>query len=124
MTWVAAAFLVVAFLLLLQWLGLPAQVAAIGATARSALHLLRDAAASDAEKERAMRASSVRLFLLALRLLLATAVALLVPGGVVALLAACGLVDFEAVLARTLSWQILLGASVLGVVVLRVGRRS
>lgn len=120
MTWIAAAFLVIAFLVLLQLLRVPAVVAEIGATGRLALQTLRDRALDDAAKEKVMRAGSLRLLLLFVRIALRTAVALAVPAGVVALLAAVDVVDFETVLARTLSWQILVGATVLGLLAMRL----
>lgn len=124
MTWIAAAFLVVGFLVLLQLLCVPTRVGEIGAASREALRTLRDRGLSDAEKEKAMRAGSLRLFGLFLRIAAATVLALAVPAGLVALLAWTGAVDFEEVLARTLSWQILVGATVVGVVAMRlVGRR-
>lgn len=125
MTWIAAAFLVVAFLVLLQLMRVPARVTEIGTVGRSALATLRDPGLSDADKEKAMRAGSLRLLGLFLRIASATAVALLVPAGVVALAATTGVVDFATVLECTLSWQVLLGATMLGLVVMRVlARRS
>jgi hypothetical protein len=123
LTWAAAAFLVIAFLALLQLLRVPAYVTEIGTTSQAALRTLRDASASDAEKELRMRQSSLRLFGLAARIGLATLVALAVPTGLIALLAAGKLVDFEAVLLHTLSWQILLGGTVLGLLCMRLLRR-
>ncbi|MCB9885794.1 MAG: hypothetical protein H6838_09890 [Planctomycetes bacterium] len=119
MTWIAAAFLVVSFLVILQLLRVPARVAEISSVSRSALRTVRDPALSDADKEKAMRAGSLRLFVLFAIIALATLAALAAPAAVVGLAAAAGLVDFEAVLACTLSWQILLGATVVGVIVMR-----
>ncbi len=123
MTWAAAAFLVVGFLVLLQLQRVPAYVTEIGTTSQAALRTLRDATASDAEKELRMRQSSLRLFALAGRITLATLIALAVPTGLLALLAAGELVDFEAVLLHTLSWQILLGGTLLGLLCMRLLRR-
>jgi hypothetical protein len=123
LTWAAAAFLVVGFLVLLQLQRVPAYVTEIGTTSQAALRTLRDATASDAEKELRMRQSSLRLFALAGRITLATLIALAVPTGLLALLAAGELVDFEAVLLHTLSWQILLGGTLLGLLCMRLLRR-
>lgn len=123
MTWAAAAFLVVGFLVLLQLQRVPAYVTEIGTTSQAALRTLRDATVSDAEKELRMRQSSLRLFALAGRITLATLIALAVPTGLLALLAAGELVDFEAVLLHTLSWQILLGGTLLGLLCMRLLRR-
>ena len=120
MTWIAAAFLVVSFLALLQLMRVPARVTEIGQVGRSALRTMRDPGLSDADKEKAMRAGSLRLFALFAIIALATVVALAVPGGIVALVATSGLVDFETVIARTLSWQILLGGTVVGLVAMRL----
>lgn len=116
MNWLAATFLVVAFLVLLQVLRVPARVAEIGGVARAALRTLRARDLGDAEKERAMRAGSLRLFGLFGRIALAAAVAFALPAGIVAALAGLGVVDWHVTLELTLSWQILLGATVLGVV--------
>jgi len=124
LTWAAAAFLVIAFLVLLQLQRVPARVAEIGATSKAALRTLRDPAASDAEKEQRMRSSSLQLFALSARISFATLVALALPAAIVALLAAGDLVDFETVLLRTLSWPILVGGTALGLLCMRLLRRS
>lgn len=120
MTWIAAVFLVLAFLVLLQFLRVPARVGEIQRVGREALRTIRDTALRDADKEKAMRAGSLRLFTLFLAIAAATVFALLVPAGVVWLLAAADLVVFEEVLDRTLSWQVLAFASIAGLFLMRL----
>ncbi|MCA8977429.1 MAG: hypothetical protein KDC98_22090 [Planctomycetes bacterium] len=120
MTWIAAAFLVASFLVLLQVMRVPSRVAEIGAVGRSALRTIRDPDLSDADKEKAMRAGSLRLFGLCGLIVIAVVAALAVPAGLVALVALTGLVDFDAALERTLSWQILVGATLVGLFGMRL----
>ena len=120
MTWIAAAFLVVSFLVLLQLLRVPARAAEVTRVGRRALATVRDRTLSDEEKEQAMRAGSLRLLVLFVVIALATAAALAIPAGLVALMAVAGWVDFDVAIERTLSWQILVGATIVGLIAMRL----
>ena len=126
MTWAAAAFVVVGFLAIAQLLRIPARASAVIARSRAAVGVLRDSAMTDLEKEKAMQGHAKSLLASFFVITLGSAIALAVPVGVVLALDAAGVVEFDAVLDRTLSWQIILGATVLGFAVwfARKGRRA
>ena len=122
MTWAAAAFVVLAFLALLQVLGVVQRALEVTRRSKQALGVIRDPAMSDLQKEAAMQAHAKALFKQFFVITAAAAVALAAPVAAVAGLHACGLVDFGAALDRTMSWQVLVGATVVGALVLRSTR--
>ena len=124
MTVAAALFLVLAFLALLAVLRVPARAGAAIARARQAMADLRSKELDDDQKERAVQAHALALFGAFALLTALTAVALLLPAGVVWLAAQAGAVDFDAALDCTMSWPVLLVATVAAVVALRFRRKE
>lgn len=114
MTWAAAFFVILAFLGIAHLLQIPSRVAEAIQCSRGALAHIKDKALSDLDKEREMRARAVRLLVLFLILTLSATAALAVPVGVVGILDLAGLLSFEAVLDRLLSWELLLATLLLG----------
>lgn len=119
MTWAAAAFVVVAFLVLLQVLAVPERAAGIVRRSRDALRIVRDASLGDDHKEAAMQAHAKALFVQFLIVTAASAIALVVPLALVFALDAAGIVGFDDVMTHTVSWPMLAGATLLGVLVLK-----
>jgi hypothetical protein len=116
LTWAAALFLVAAFLVLARWFRVPARVRAVLGDGRRAFHDLRDPSLGERDKERAVQSHAGRLLLGFVGITLASAVAVALPFGVVALLDAAGVVELDAVLARTVSPAFLLVVTPLAVV--------
>lgn len=122
MSWAAAAFLVGAFFYLLHLLRVPARAADVVARARQAVAVIRARELDDAQKEAAVQAHSKALFGQFLVITIFAAVALAAPLSVIAALQTFGVVDFDEALARTMSWQVLVGATVLGLLMWRLLR--
>jgi hypothetical protein len=121
--WAAALFLVVAFMALISRLGVPGRASAVVERSRRALADVRSNSLTELDKERAVQAHARSLFASFLVITALSAIALLLPVGVVWLLAAAGLLDFDAVLAATLSWPILLAATAIGIAMIVLLRR-
>ena len=112
-----ATVMVILFAILLHVLGLvqtTKQVVAIGQAASSTL---RNTTLSDAEKERLMRQSSIRLFGLLAVLILGTSVALAAPLAVIWLLQLAGLLTVRGVFEMLARWDFIIAASILGILV-------
>lgn len=116
MTWAAGLFVVAAFLALAKWFHVPALAQAVLGHSRRAFHDLRDPALDARDRERAVQSHARRLLLLFLGITGASAAAALVPLGVVALLDAVGVVEFDAVVQRTVSPAFILVVTAIGVV--------
>lgn len=114
MTWAAALFVVVAFVVLAQLLRVPARAARVIKHSRDAVADLRNSELSDLEKERAMQVHAKGLFVLFVFLTVSAATALAVPIGLIALLDAADLVELDAVLETGLSWEFLFVATIVG----------
>lgn len=119
----AALFLVLAFLALLALLRVPARASAAIARAKLAMAELRSAELSDDDKERRMQAHARSLFSSFLLLSTLLSVSLLLPVAIVWGVAQAGLVDLDAALEATLSWPVLLIATVAAFVALRWRRQ-
>ncbi len=124
MTWAAAAFIVLGFMAIAQLLRIPARAGEAVNQSKSALTILRNKELDELEKEKAVQAFATRLFLLFLVLTVTAAIALAIPIGIVWLGDLMGIVDFEQALDQTLSWQVLLGATVLGGLILLIPRKQ
>ena len=112
-----ATLMVVLFAILLHVLGLvqkTKQVVAIGQAASSAL---RDTLLSDAEKERLMQQSSIRLFRLLAVLILRTIVALAAPLALIWLMQFAGILSVKGVLQMLARWDFIIAATILGILV-------
>ena len=124
MTWAAADFLVIAFLMILSTLRVVPRAGEVLLRSRAAVAELRSTTLTDEEKERAMRVHSGRLLGLFLVLSGSVLVAVAVPAGVVALLDLAGVLSLDQVLDRLASWQLLVAGTVLGVAVVALPRRA
>lgn len=114
MTWAAALFVVVAFVVLAQLLRIPTRASNVIRRSRTAVADLRNTELDDREKERAMQSHATSLFGLFAILTATSAVALAVPVGVIALLDAAEVLDAQAVLETGVSWEFLLVATIVG----------
>ena len=122
MTWAGAVFLVVGFLAIAGWTRLPERAVEVVRIGRSAIADLRDPRLDDDAKERTMRSASRRLLLAFVVISACAALALGVPAGVVAAAGHAGWLDFDAVVAATLSWPFLLGATLVALAGTRIHR--
>ena len=118
-----AIFLVVGFVALVRVFGLVRKCGHVFDLVRSSLAVLRDPSLDDDAKEGAMQRHAVRLFSLFVALTLGAALALALPAGVIWMLDVLRLVSLRAVIEVTLSWQFLLGTTLLGVLAWRLMRR-
>lgn len=118
-----ALLLVGAFLLLLMQFGVPARASMVLARCRQALADMRDRALPDEEKERRVQQHALAMFAGFLWLTGASLLALALPAALLWLLGTTGVVDFDAIMAETLSWPVLIAATVLGLVAFRWRRR-
>lgn len=124
MSFAAAVVAVAACLLLAVCLRVPSLALASFRRAGAALRDLRDPALGERERERVVRGHALGLFAGFLRLAAAGAAAVGLPLGGVALLAAAGAVDFDAVVAWTVNPGLLLGAGVVAAVAARWSART
>lgn len=117
MSWIAALFLVAAFLLLANALRIPAHAREVIARSRRAALDYRDPALDERARERAVQGHAVRLLGLFVLVTVCAGIALGVPLGVLALLDAAEVVALDEVIAITVSVPFLVGTLVGGVVV-------
>lgn len=114
MALIGASLVVLGFATLAHLMDLvPKSVSVLGHS-RSAVAVMRDSNLNDDEKESALQASALALVRLLMQLLAGSAVAALVPIGLIWLLDMLGLMSFEAVLDTLASWRFLLAATVVG----------
>ena len=110
-----AIFLVVGFVALVRIFGLVRKCGEVLDLARASLAVMRNPALDDAHKERALQSHATRLFSLFLLLTAGAGLALALPAGMIWILDALEVVSLRAVLDVTLSWQFLLGSTLVGV---------
>ena len=125
MTWAAACFIVMAFLVIMRLLGVVSRVDEVMQSSRGALADLRNKNLSDVEKERRMRAHALRLLVLFTILTLSLVAAAAVPLGLVGLVDLAGLIALGAVFELLASWEFLLATVGLtvGVLLIPIPRR-
>lgn len=124
MTWLVAIVILIAFLVLVQLMKVPALAAQVMASSRTAVGDLRNPALTDLEKERAMRSHSGRLFGLFFRVTGATLVAIGAPLGAAWVLDRAGAVSLASVLDVMTSWAFLAAATAIGILFFfAIGRR-
>jgi hypothetical protein len=111
MAYIAAAVVCAGFVALASALGLARRPSEVAAAAWRAIETMRDPALDDAAKERRMRAHAGTLGLLFLTITAGAIAALGVPLAAVWLLAAAGVLRFDAVLAALVSWPMLLAGA-------------
>lgn len=108
---------------LISLLRVPARAQAVAARSRQALTDMRSKSLSEIEKEHAVQAHARSLFGSFFVITLLSAIALGIPVGLIALLASYDVVDFDAVMAATLSLPILIAATVIGFGMLLLRKR-
>jgi len=123
-TSIAALLVVVAFMALLMVFGVPRHANQVFARSRQALADMRSDTLGEEEKERAVQGHAIALFGAFALVTLLSALALAVPIGALWLLSLGDLVAFEPVLDATMSWPVLLAATVLGVLLFGMRRRA
>lgn len=123
-TFLGAGLLVVGFVAIFKALELVEKSRDAVSLGRRAVADLRRTDLDDREKEKVLQAHSLRLFSIFFRLALGGAAAVLVPAGIVRLLAAAGLLSFDAVMELALGWEFLLGSTVTVILVLWLIERS
>ncbi|MGD2070439.1 MAG: hypothetical protein PVI57_17315 [Gemmatimonadota bacterium] len=123
-TFLGAGLLVVGFVAIFKGLRLVEKSRDAVDLGRQAVVDLRRSDLDDRQKERVLQGHSLRLFSLFFRLAFGGAAAVLVPAGVVWLLAAAGLLSFDAVMELALGWKFLLGSTVTVILVLWLIERS
>lgn len=112
----SAAFLVLAFVILLRIFGLFKNSLEVVAISRAAIVDMRNPFIDDLQKERLMQASSKSLGVLFIQLVLGFFAAVIIPLGVIWILDIAGLVAVEDVMAVTTRWEFMLGGLILAVV--------
>ena len=120
MTWAAACFIVMAFLVIMRLLGVVSRVGEVVQSSRGALADLRNKNLSDVEKGRTMRAHALRLLVLFTTMTVSVVAAAAVPLGLVGLLDLADLVALGAVFELLVSWEFLLATVGLTFVVLLI----
>ncbi|MBK8979382.1 MAG: hypothetical protein IPM29_26080 [Planctomycetes bacterium] len=123
MTWVAAAWLVVGFLLAARLLGLPDRAAEVFARSRAAVRDMRDPALDELEKEKRVQRHALRMLALFAIVTLGLALALAAPLAVVWGLELLGAASVERTLELSLSGPFLLAACVVTVAALPLLRQ-
>jgi len=118
-----AIFLVVGFVALVRIFGLVRKCNEVLDLARASLAVMRNPSLDDSHKERALQSHATRLFSLFLLLTAGAGLALALPAGMIWILDALEVVSLRAVLEVTLSWQFLLGSTLVGVAAWRMTRR-
>ncbi len=116
MIWAAALGVVAAFVVLAKLFRVPGLAHAVFDQSRRAFGDLRDPALGEREKEGSIRSHARHLLLLFVFISLASIAALALPLGLVVLLDRAGLLDFDAVVQRTVSPAFLLVVTPLGIV--------
>ena len=111
-----AIFLVVGFVALVKAFGLVGKCGEVLDLARTSLAVLRNPSLDDDAKESALQSYAAKLFLLFLLLTAGAALALVLPAGLIWVLDLLHVVSLRAVLEMTLSWQFLLGSTLVGIV--------
>lgn len=110
-----ASFLAIGFVVIMQVLGLVRYAGSALTLSNDAMKVMADAALSDDQKERIMRAHTIKLFRLFIILTMGGLVALLAPLAVIWLLGRLNVLSFEGVTHAALSWPFLVGASLVAV---------
>jgi len=114
LSWISALFILIAFIVLLQVLGVIKVSRQVLVLSRQVITTLQDTSLSDLDKEKAMQAFSLRLFKSFFLIVAGSALALGLPLLVVWGLQWLGLITLDAVIATSLSWPFLLVSLLLG----------
>ena len=120
-----ALFLLFGFVFFLKLLRLIENSREVLLLSRQALSIIQNTALSDDQKEAAMQSCAKRLFVLFFILAIGLVVALFVPLGILWMAGQFGLISLKDVIALALSWEFLVGSTVVLIVAVKViGLRS
>jgi hypothetical protein len=111
----SALMVVIIFAVLLHVFGLVDRASEVLSIGRRAAATLRDPTLSDADKERQMQQSSLKLFRLLAVLVIGSAAALLTPLALIWLADFVGLLSFGSVLDMFLRWDFIIGGTIIGI---------
>ena len=119
-----ASFLVLAFVALLKLLRVVERSQQVVAISKGAVSDLANSALNDDQKEKAMRARSKSLGFHFLFLALGVAIAIFAPVGLIWALDLVGFLSFGEVMATVVTWEFIIGGSLLMILVFwRSGRQ-
>ena len=124
MNLLGALIVVAGFVFLLRALKLVPMAMEVTTVSRAALGVVQNPDLDDDAKGERMQQHAKRLFILFLLLTLGAAAALLLPVGLIWLLAQTGLLSYDDVIALLLSWQFLLATTVVAAVVVSIRSRK
>ena len=124
MNLLGALIVVAGFVFLLRALKLVPMAMEVTTVSRAALGVVQNPDLDDDAKGERMQQHAKRLFILFLLLTLGAAAALLLPVGLIWLLAQTGLLSYDGVIALLLSWQFLLATTVVAAVVVSIRSRK
>ena len=117
-----AIFLVIGFVALVRIFGLVRRCGEVFDLARASLAVLRSSSLDDAAKESALQSHATRLFSLFFLLTAGAGLALALPAGIIWILDVLQVVSLRSVIDVTLSWQFLLGSTLVGIAAWRFTR--
>ena len=124
MNLLGALIVVAGFVFLLRALKLVPMAMEVTTVSRAALGVVQNPDLDDDAKGERMQQHAKRLFILFVLLTLGAAAALLLPVGLIWLLAQTGLLSYDGVIALLLSWQFLLATTVVAAVVVSIRSRK
>jgi hypothetical protein len=124
LTYLAAFGLIAGFVALILAFDVIPLSARVMAAGQEATRDLADTSMDDDTKEKVIQGHSLKMFGLFFRITLAAGAAILFPLGMIWSLDLMGLVSLKSVLDTTLSWPVLIGTTVLGVVVFLLRRKA
>lgn len=107
MSWIGALFILAGFIAIMRFSKLVPKSLEVVQVSRCALDDLRNPDLDEDAKETAMQSHAKRLFGLFVVLQVGTALAILVPAGLVYILDVLTVLSFQSALEVTLSWQFL-----------------
>lgn len=119
-----AAVLVAGFILLVKVFGLVRHSKGVLALARESARIMLDSQLSDLDKERALKRLTFKLFKAFLIILTGSVAALVLPAVLLWELDQWQVLPYQAAMDLTLSWQFIVGISVLSVLVYVIWQRS
>ncbi|MEO0477975.1 MAG: hypothetical protein AAF196_00700 [Planctomycetota bacterium] len=126
MSLLGAWVLVLGFMVLLIALRLEAGLQAMREASTGALATMKDKSLSDAQKEKRVQAATIQMGRAAITTILKLVIAFAIPLGLVWGLEQASLWTVDEVIDRSLGWDVLVGATVVGLVLAKVlaGRGS
>lgn len=124
MNLLGALIVIAGFVVLLRVLELVPRALEVTTVSRTALSVIQDQGLDDDVKGKLMQQYAKRLFMLFFLLTLGAAAALLLPLGAVWLLGQAGLFSYDEVIELLISWQFLLGTTLVAVATLWIRSRT